>query len=272
MPLTILSCSVLLALLIIRFSMGFSNLRVPMDVGMATIIGKREINADVLDWSVFGAQYLFTAAGGIGRGRKGSVAAEETVRAVGSLFEISGASENPAYFFQHTFRAANDRVLRRIVDSSGGASLLCAVIKDRMLYYALAGNCRIAIFRNGSLIPLSEGHTINVLAKKAFKTRKISRTDALTALRERRLYNYVGHDGFKDLEMFDTPVSLKKGDVMLMMTSGVSDFCSFGKLEEILSEQGTAQRMAEGIINHLIRENNPDQDNASVILVRFNQV
>jgi serine/threonine protein phosphatase PrpC len=272
MPLTILSCSIFLALLIIRLSLGFPRFRRPLDVGMATFIGEREVNADVLDWAVSGDEYLFAVAGGVGRGRKGLIGAEEAVRAVVGLFEIAGAGGNPAYFFRQAFHAANSAISRRIADSGAGASLLCAVVRGRRLYYALAGNCQIAVYRGGGLIPLSEGQTINVLARKAFQARKISRADALGALREKRLYNFVGHDGFRDLEIFDEPVALKRRDIIVLMTDGVSDFRSFGQLEDILGGSGDSQAKAEAITKALEKASHPDQDNASALLARINTI
>jgi len=43
------------------------------------------------------------------------------------------------------------------------------MVSDGILSYALAGNCKVSVFRKGELIPLSEGQTLDVLAKSAFK-------------------------------------------------------------------------------------------------------
>jgi hypothetical protein len=48
--------------------------------------------------------------------------AGEAVRAVARLFEIAVSGDNPAYFFQGAFRAANDAVTRRVVDGGAGGA------------------------------------------------------------------------------------------------------------------------------------------------------
>jgi hypothetical protein len=93
----------------------------------------------------------------------------------------------------------------------------------------------------------------------------------LIALREKRLYNFIGHDGFKDLEMFDAPVTSRAGDILTMTTNGVNAFLSFGRLEEILGGPGDCQAKAESITRALEKENHPEQANSSVLLVRINE-
>ncbi len=272
MPYVIISGSVLVALLIVRISLGMPGAMQMLESSFATTPGKRQVNADVFDWASYGEQSLFVLANGIGRSNKGQIAAVEAVHSIVRLFEIAGISENPAYFFNRAFNGANAAILRRIVDSTAGASVLGATIKDGQLYYALVGNCRIGVYRGSDLIPLSEGHTIDMLAKKAFRTKQVSRIDALTALQERKVYNYVGHDGFKDLELFDVPVVLKKKDVIVMMTDGVFDFLSAGELERILTTRKSCDSMARSIIEQIENANHAEQDNATVVLIRVNRV
>jgi hypothetical protein len=76
----------------------------------------------------------------------------------------------------------------------------------------------------------------------------------------------VGHDGFKDLEIFDEPVALRAGDILALTTNGVNDFISFGRLGEILGGSDGCQAKAEAIIKELERERRPGQANASVLL------
>ena len=145
------------------------------------------------------------------------------------------------------------------------------MLKDNRLYYALAGNCKVSVFRKRKLYDLSEGHTFDVLARRAFQRKELSRIDAQEAVKQSRLYNFVGKDGFQDLEMFDTPVSLKKGDIILLMTDGVYDFYDVGTVEKILSKRwSSSKNLAKRIIEVLDRNNDPDLDNASIIVAKIN--
>lgn len=272
MPYFVLWVCILIALLIVRIAIGRVRPVQKLEVSMATTLGCREIYAEAYDWAHFDQQMMYVIASGIGRSRKGKIAADVAVETFVRYFESVGASENPPYFFEWAFHGANAAILRHIVDSTAGASVLSAIVKDGRLYHASAGNCRLSVFRNGNLVPLSEGQTIDVLAKKAFKQGQISRLDALSALKEKRVYSYVGHDGFKGMEMFDVPVILKKGDVIVIMSSGVYEFCTSKQIEDILKGRKGRRHKAEAIIKLLEQTNAPDQSNATVILVRVNKI
>lgn len=56
------------------------------------------------------------------------------------------------------------------------------------------------------------------------------------------------------------------------MTDGVYDFCTPNQLEGILKSNRSSQNMASAVIEKLEQENNPEQDNATVVLVKINQL
>ena len=264
----IAACCLLLALLIVRAAMGDAVASGRIEFGFSQTAGNRQLNADEIEWAQYGDETMFAVADGIGPGDKAKTAARAAVHVATRVFGQTGAGDNPAFFFRNCFKGANSTILRYIPDSTAGASLLCAVIKGRSLYYALAGNCRISVFRSGELYELSEGHTFDVLARQAFVRKKLARLDALEAVKDSRLYNFVGKDGFRDLEMFDTPVALKRGDLILLMTDGVHEFCPPGALADILGGRGPCKALAKKIIGALDANNHPEQDNASVIVAR----
>ncbi|RFZ79596.1 hypothetical protein DS742_07425 [Lacrimispora amygdalina] len=272
MPYIILSSCILTALLIVRISLGSLNSIPKLDAGYAGTVGNQQVNADAYDWANYENQTLYVIAGGIGRSGKGKIAAQEAINTIVRMFEITGATKNPAFFFRQALHSANQAILKRITDSTAGASVLCAVVKEGFLYYASVGNCRISVYRHGELIPLSEGHTIDVLAKNAFRKGQISRMEALAALKEKRLYSFVGHDGFQDVEIYDVPVSLKRGDSIVMMTDGVYEFFSAGQMEKILQTRKNSAQKACQVMEELENNNHPEQGNASLIISQVNRI
>jgi len=264
----IVLCGLLFALVVVRAALGNASGLSRLEFGISQTPGNRQINADVVEWAYYRDELFFAVADGIGQGEKALTAAKTATHIVSRVFEQTGVGGNPAYFFRNSFRGANSAVLRYIPDSTAGASLLGAAVKGNLLYYALAGNCKISIFRKGELYELSEGHTFDVLVRQAFQRQKITRVDALEAIKESRLYNFVGKDGFRDLEMFDRPIALKRRDIILIMTDGVYEFCPDGELSRLLGSRGSCQAIARRITDTLDHNNHPDQDNASVIVAR----
>ena len=183
------------------------------------------------------------------------------------MFGQYHASENPAYFFQKAFHQVNREILDRLDEGKGGASVGAVLIKENYLYYAVAGNVKIAVYRNGSLVPLSSGHTIDVLVEERFMEGSITRENALMMLENRRLYNYLGQDGFQEIEFFDTPVLLKEKDIVVLMSDGIYEGMDWKTIEEALAGKKKCQQKAFDIIEVINAGNRKDKDNASIVLV-----
>lgn len=271
MLLVLLSGIVFLGLLIYRCTLGFQNPPPDLELGVSTAIGDREIQADTFDYAYTDAGFMMALADGVGSGEKGKIAASIAVDTCRVQFEQMQHFDNPGFYFGKAFRTANHDILEVVDDGTAGANLLCAVVSEGFLYYALSGNCRLFVFRDGDLVPLSEGHTIDMLAKQSFQKGRISRQDALAALKERRIYNFVGQDGFHEIEFYDTPVELHIGDVVVLLTDGVEDVFGLGKLEKLLKTGRSCEdivfKVTDGIQHDRYRE---DRDNGTIILLRIN--
>jgi serine/threonine protein phosphatase PrpC len=265
--------AILILFVIIRIFFGFSPTPPKLELGVATTAGDREVQADQFDYASTEAGFMLALADGIGYGEKGRIAASVAVDTCRMQFEQLMYFDNPGFFFQKAFRTANHDILEVIDNGTAGSSLLCAVVSDGKLYYALAGNCRLAVYRKGDLTPLSEGHTIDILAKQSFKTGMISRKDALAAMKEQRIYNFVGQDGFKNIEYYDTPVQLQAGDVVVLMTDGVEEIFGAGRIEQLLHTRRSCEDIAFDITDSINKNQvRLEKDNATVMLLRVNSL
>ncbi len=91
----------------------------------------------------------------------------------------------------------------------------------------------------------------------------------MTLLDNHRLFNYIGQDGFRDIELFDTPVGLKKGDIVVVMSDGLYELLPFAEIEQILSNRENCQTKAYQLMDAVnqYKEKEIEKDNASVILL-----
>ncbi len=258
----------ILALALIRFTEKEKGKVVRrFKVGKAMTIGTRQVQEDDYGICQSPEGFLAVLADGMGRNYGGKVSARIAVDTMKEMFADYQAAENPAYFFQKAFRQVNREILNELDDGRGGASMSAVLIKDSFLYYAAAGNVKIAVYRNDSLIPLSTGHTIDMLAEGRFKEGTITREDALTLLEDKRLYNYLGQDGFQEIEFFDTPVRLKEKDIVLLMSDGLYEGMEWKTIEELLSGKKKCQQKAYDIIEMINAGSRKEKDNASLVLV-----
>ncbi len=237
-------------------------------LGLAQTTGSREVQADVAQVWENGAGIMAVLADGIGSANTGVVCAQVAVDTILDRFEPYHELNDPLYFFKTSFWEASQRIQRTIGERRGGASVGAAFLNCSHLYYAVAGDIRVAILRGEEIIPLSKGQTIDVLAAQAYEDGKISKQDTLWSMEEKRIWNYLGQDGFHEVEMCEQPVLLKPGDKALLMSKGIFEELSWREIEDILVSSGSPQELAESMVRVAERKNNPQKENGSVILMQ----
>lgn len=237
-------------------------------VGIAQTTGSRQVQSDIAQTWTNGAGTMAVLADGIGRANTGAVCAQIAVDTILDRFEPYNELNDPVYFFKSAFGEANRRIQRTAGERRGGASIGAAFLSRSYLYYAVAGDVRIAILRGQEIIPLSKGQTIDVLAAQAYEDGKISKQDTLWSMEEKRVWNYLGQDGFHEIEICDQPILLKQGDKVLLMSKGIFEELSWSETEDILIDTASSQELAERIASAVEEKNNPQRDNGSVILMQ----
>lgn len=267
----LLLCAAIILLLVLRFfPQQKAGPSFELDIGSSMTIGSREIQEDEVGTLATTAGLLAVLADGMGKEFGARIASRTAVGTFLDLFRDYNAFDNPQYFYRKAFHAANRAILKEFGDEGyGAASLGAAMIQQNWLYYAVVGNVKICIYRKGDLVPVSAGHTLDILAENHFRIGKLSREDALTMLENHRLYNYLGQDGFKDIELFDRPIALQPGDIVVLMSDGVYDLIPWKDLEAILAVGQDCQSMAYEIIEQVNQNKSEIKDNASIILIRW---
>lgn len=260
----------ILSVVVIALIIKRMQITIPKDtkIGKCMTIGDREVQED--NFGIFNTQegVLLVLADGMGRKYGGKIASRIAVETLQDLFNEYKAFENPQYYFRKAFNAANRAILNKVEDNRGAACVAAGLITADTLYYALVGNSKIAVFRGGDLVPVSEGHTIDVLAKQKYRQGSLAKESAIALLERHRLYNFLGQDGFKNIEIFSEPLPLRKDDIVVIMSDGVYDVLRWREIEAVLSEGTDSQKQAFEIIERVNRSKNPNKDNASIVLYR----
>lgn len=261
---------IMMFLMVVRFMVRKESRIFPIyDVGQCMTIGTREVQEDnymVAD-SVQGM--LGVLADGMGKRYGGKIASRIVIETFGNLFQEYNAFDNPGYYFRKAFQASNREILKAMDDGRGASSVAAVMIQNKMLHYALVGNVKIAVYRNHDLVPISNGHTINVLAEKKYYQGSLTRVDAIRMLDEHRLYNYVGQDCFRDIEFMDDPVKLQPNDVVVLLSDGIFEQVTWKRMEDILGGKGDSQEKALAMVEEINNSDAEDKDNASVVLIRI---
>lgn len=238
------------------------------ETGASKTIGDREIQEDEYGICVGQEGTMAVLADGMGRNYGGKIASRIAVETFLEIFEEENAFYNPQYSFRKAFQGANRRILKEMEEDQGAASVGAVMVKDCRLYYAAVGNVKVAVYRNRELVPVSSGHTIDVLARQKYEEGKLTRQEAVSLLDEHRLYNYVGQDGFRDIEFFDKPVRLYGGEYVVLMTDGLYETARWKDLEDCLGGEGSCQEKAFSMIELVNRSEEEGKDNGAVVVIR----
>lgn len=236
--------------------------------GIAQTTGSRQVQADIAQVWSNRAGTMAVLADGIGSANTGAVCAQIAVDTVLDRFEPYHELNDPVYFFKSVFGEANQRIQKTAGERRGGASVGAAFLNHSHLYYAVAGDIRIAVMRGEEIIPLSKGQTIDVLAAQAYEDGKLSRQETLWSMEEKRVWNYLGKDGFREIEVCEQPILLKRGDKVLLTSKGIFEELSWSETEDILIDTASSQELAERMVHAAEQKNNPQGDNGSVILIQ----
>lgn len=236
--------------------------------GASKTIGNREVQEDEYGITETEEGLMAVMADGMGKHFGGKIAARTAVQVFLDMFEDRNAFYNPQYSFRKAFQGANREILNQMDENQGSASVAAVMLKDRKLYYAVVGNVKVAVYRNRELVPVTSGHTIDILAKQKYDQGKLTREAAVTLLDHHRLYNFVGQDGFRDVEFFDTPIVLNGGEYVLLMTDGLYEAARWKDMEECLEGEGGCQQKAYQLIELVNLSQEEEKDNAAVIVIK----
>ena len=239
---------------------------VKYEIGAASTLGTRTIQQDYFGVKENQGVMLMLLADGTGA--DGEVAAKLAIDTFRDLFEDSNATFKPQYFFRRAANAANKKIVNTLEERQGETSLAAVLLNGAQFFYSVVGNCRVAVFRNGDLIPVSEGQTVDVLARHSYNEGKISKQETLNLLNKHRRYNVLGQDSFEEIEIYSKPPELLPNDLIVIMSEGIFNTLRWVEIENILDKKSSAQSTADEIIELVKNSPMVFKDNATVLICR----
>ncbi|BCZ45174.1 serine/threonine phosphatase stp [Clostridium gelidum] len=260
---------VLIILLIIRNILIKKINKKDLEIAEEVCIGYEEIQEDYADIIAEAYGTLAVLADGLGKNEAGKISSIVAVKTIIKMFKEEGNVDKITYFFNKVFKKVNHEIIKRVEKDKGGASVLSAIVKDNLLYYALVGDAMLAVFRDKELIRLSEGHAISEVAKREYYNGKLQKLQALYALKEKKLLYYMGQESFKNIEICESPIELYKNDIVVLMSRGVYEGLSWIELEEILKAKRFSVEEKCKEIMETVKNNDLNNCNGSIVLMKY---
>lgn len=230
------------------------------DIGMI-----REVNQDyvyVSDLPVGKLPNLFIVADGMGGHKAGEFASRFTVEVVKDELAKS-TEEGPEAMIRQAITSANQRLLETAKQDSKlegmGTTLVVATVIERTLYFANVGDSRLYLLNN-DIKQVSKDHS---LVQEMVRLGGIKQEDAKNHPDKNIITRAIGAKEQVEVDFYE--YRLKKGDIVLMCTDGLSNMVEDTEILHIVKGSRDIVEAVEGLINKA--NGNGGKDNIGIVAV-----
>ena len=166
-----------------------------------------------------------------------------------NLFIEKANSEIREYAFEHT-------------ECFGMATtVVICYIKDKVAYFANAGDSRGYVYRKGKLYQVTEDHSyVNFLVKKGL----ISPDEAETHENRNKITKAVGAEAKVEADYYQTEIM--DGDVILLCSDGLYGELSNDEICSLINDEGNMSSLAEKMV--IEANGHGGRDNITVICLK----
>lgn len=233
-------------------------------------IGKRKDQQDALfytDTSLYAKQgVVMCVADGMGGLSNGSMFSSTAVSAVASKLPGCDTS-NPEKLVAALTQAAVAAVNRVISPNfgSGGTTLLIGYLRDGKFYYSSVGDSRICLYRDGALFTLNRPHDYEGELMVRHINNEMGFENVKTFEKRAALTSYLGMGSIRYLDMPDSPVPVRRGDRIVLMSDGVFNTLND---EEIAAVLRLSPKNIEKALGQAVEaKQNRYQDNYTAVIL-----
>ena len=230
------------------------------DIGMV-----REVNQDyvyVSDLPVGKLPNLFIVADGMGGHKAGEFASRFTVEVVKDELAKS-TEEGPEAMIRQAITSANQRLLETARQDSKlegmGTTLVVATVIERTLYFANVGDSRLYLLNN-DIKQVSKDHS---LVQEMVRLGGIKQEDAKNHPDKNIITRAIGAKEQVEVDFYE--YRLKKGDIVLMCTDGLSNMVEDTEILHVVKGSRDIVEAVEGLINKA--NENGGKDNIGIVAV-----
>ena len=206
---------------------------------------------------------LALVADGMGGMEDGKAASQWAVECFLQLFQ-EREEDIPGWFYRSA-HAVSDEVFRQFGGRSG-TTLVSVHIQGERLHWLSVGDSGIFLSRNGGVFQLNREHTcLNRLFLQELEREVIEKERAVSDPDAPRLTAFIGIDQLTEADLSLRPLTLQRGDALLLCSDGISGVLTPPELLECMSldpEEGA--RLLERMV---LEKNVMGQDNYTGILI-----
>ncbi len=160
-------------------------------------------------------------------------------------------------------RFANENQL-----NGSGCTLIGIWIIENQFYFCSIGDSLLYLYRQGKLQQLNRRHNYKLYLDDLLLNDQISNHDYQRNLNKKDVViSYIGKGNISLIDYNKEAICLKKDDVILMCSDGVTGTVSPDEIQKIISKNQNPSTINTSIINLIKIRKKPTQDNASIITI-----
>ncbi|MGM0501364.1 MAG: PP2C family protein-serine/threonine phosphatase [Bacillota bacterium] len=232
--------------------------------------GKRKRQEDSFATIVDENKVLAVIADGMGGLHSGKEASELVTKNFMEQFCRKYNIDSVNQFLINTLHDSNQELLARSRPEKIGTTLVAAVLDENLLYWVAVGDSHLYLYRDKKLLQLNTDHVFANKLKTSYRAGEISRYQMLNHPQKDRLTSYLGINNLSELDYSVNPVEIKKKDKIVLCTDGIYNSLSRTELIKILGQEKNLQEIAEEIIDKVTAKEQPNQDNATIVVLEKN--
>jgi protein phosphatase len=242
------------------------------DVGAIAQMGKRERQEDSFCVSDCDGSdrpigelpcVLVAVADGLGGHSSGNVASQEVVRSLTEVVRQGFGQGDNADLLLCAIRMANDQI-RSLAETDPhldgmGSTAVAAIVDGCRVDWISVGDSHLAILSESTYHRLNTPH------------RPMPSENLDVAAPTNVLLSCLNGSVIPQIELSDGGVTLAQGEYLLLASDGI-EVLDESQLSECAARSQSAQDLADRIGAAISERNQPDQDNATVVIVRPLQI
>lgn len=227
---------------------------------------KRTTNQDFVfasDTPVGPLPNLLIVADGMGGHQAGDMASRYAAEVIVSHIKRS-RERNPIRVLRSAIEAANERVLEKAAEdeelSGMGTTVVAATVVENYLYVANVGDSRLYLIRD-HIRQITRDHS---LVGEMVWAGELSPEQARNHPNKNIITRAVGAGQKLEIDFFDE--DLRKGDILLLCSDGLSNMVEDEEIEKIIKSGRELPKIAMDLIERANR--NGGKDNIAVVLAQ----
>lgn len=251
------------------------------EAATATHIGarKRQEDAVLADFSRGSDLGLAVLSDGMGGHDDGDLASRIIVSEMfGELF-YSGARLDALQSaapdtLRHALHAANRSLVRHAnsgcISADTGGTLVTVALIGHHLRWISVGDSPLYLYRDGALHRLNEIHSLGAQIDMMVRCGEIDAADAQDHPQRHQLTSALTGRDIRHIDCPEAALHLKQDDVVVLASDGLNVLADQQICDLIRRyRHKPSQRIAAALMANVEAQRNPDQDNASLIVIKM---